>query len=86
MIENYNKVHSCFLLKEKSNPELILTDHLIIHYLELPKFHKKENFNSHFEKWLAFFKYEGQQEAIMETILKDDPFISKAHEKYNQFV
>ena len=84
IIEN-SDVHSCFLIREMKNPELILTDHLIIHFLELLKFLKMESFQSRFEKWMAYFKFEGRREEIMETIIKDDEIFSKAHDRYRQF-
>ncbi len=85
LIKDYKQVHSCFLLKEMNHPKIVLTDHLIMHYIELPKFTKHENFKSHFEKWLAFFKYEGKEEAIMKTVFQDDPIMNKAHETFKQF-
>lgn len=63
----------------------MLTDHIILHFLELPKFEKDRNFASLFEKWMAYFKYEGRREELMETIIKDDPVLEKAHNKYTQF-
>lgn len=83
LIENAS-VHSCFLLREMKNPGLILTDHLIIHYLEISKFLKKESIHSRFEKWMAYFKFEGKREEIMETIIKDDKIFSKAHDRFRQ--
>lgn len=85
LIDSYERPHSCFVLKEMQKPELILTDHLLIHFIELPKFIKEKDFKTHFEKWLAFFKYEGQKEAIVETIIKDEPILKKAHTKYTRF-
>lgn len=84
IIKNHENVHSCFVIAEK-DAHLVLTDHLIMHFLELPKFEKSSHFKSSFEKWMAFFKYEGQEEKIMETIIKDDPIIEEAHEKYKSF-
>lgn len=85
IIPETTNVHSCFLLMEKNNPDLVLTDHLIMHYLELPKFLKNNEFNTRFEKWVAYFKYEGKREELMNIIIKDDPVLSKAHERYTQF-
>ena len=34
-----NRMHTCYLLKEKNSNE-ILTDHLQLHYVEIPKFDK----------------------------------------------
>jgi len=32
-----------------------------------------------------FFRYEGFQEKIMEQIIKNDPILTKAHERYTEF-
>ncbi len=80
-----NTIHTCFLLCEMRQRELVLTDHLLIHFLELPNFLKREDIKTGFEKWMAYFKYEGQEEGIMETIFGDDPIIMKAHNRYVQF-
>ena len=37
-----NRMHTCYLLKEKKSNK-ILTDHIQLHYVELPKFNKKSN-------------------------------------------
>ena len=34
---------------------------------------------------MAYFKYEGQEEEIMKTIIGDDAIISKAHQQYVNF-
>ncbi len=84
-LEPLKSIHSCFRLCEKNHPDVILTDHLMMHFLELPRFSKKENFQTSFDKWMAYFKYEGQEEEIMKTIIGDDTIISKAHQQYVNF-
>ena len=73
------------MLRELSNPELVLSDHIIIHFLEIKKFLKTDEFSNGLEKWMAYFKYEGKDESIMEIIIKDDPLLQKAHQNYIQF-
>ena len=34
---------------------------------------------------MAYFKYEGKDERIMEIIIKDDPLLQKAHQNYIRF-
>jgi len=84
-IKDLNQTHSCFGLKEMKHPEIVLTTHLLIHYLELPKFTKHEDFRSQFDKWLAFFKYEGKEELIMKAVFQDDPIMKKAHRQFKKF-
>lgn len=37
LFEELDYVHSCFLLREINDPEYVLTDHIILHFLELIK-------------------------------------------------
>ncbi len=80
-----DKVHSCFGIYEKNNPELMLTKHLLIHFIELPKFIKESKFNNDFENWLAFFKYEGKREDIMQVVVDDSEIFTKAHNRFTNF-
>ena len=57
--------HSCYLLKEIKHNK-ILTDHCMLHYIELPKF----NLNNNKEKlssWIKFFKGENMSNLIKEN-------------------
>ena len=57
--------HSCYLLKEIKHNK-ILTDHCMLHYIELPKF----NLNNDKEKlssWIKFFKGENMSNLIKEN-------------------
>jgi len=85
LFKGYKEVHSCFVLKEKRHPELELSNHLLIHFIELDKFVKDKDFILAFDKWLAFFRYEGFREEIMEELIKDNPILTKAHKRYTQF-
>ena len=73
------------MLREMNVPELVLTDHIIIHFLEIEKFLKTGGFSNSLEKWMAYFKYEGKDEQIMQLIIKDDPLPERAHQNYVQF-
>ena len=37
LFKETGRYHLCFMLRERNNPELYLTDHLVMHFLELPK-------------------------------------------------
>ena len=37
LFNEFDYVHSCFLLREINNPEYVLTDHVTLHFLELTK-------------------------------------------------
>jgi predicted transposase/invertase (TIGR01784 family) len=77
-------VHSCFVPKELVSND-VLSDHLVIHFIELPKFQKRSGFTSLFEHWLGYFKYAGQQEDVMRTLLESEPKLEKAHTLYKRF-
>ncbi len=81
-----DRYHLCFMLRELDDPELFLTDHLAVHYLELPQFLEYKKNNS-LEKWLYYLKNEGkpEEDETMRILLKENPHLHKAHEKYLSF-
>lgn len=84
LIQQNDRYHTCFLIREQTDPSLVLSDHLMIHFLELPKMGKKAPLTT-LEKWLLFFKQEGQSEETMKTILHDDPIFIRAHNEFRKF-
>ena len=85
LIKELPAMHTCFMLLEKNNPEFALTRHCMLHFLELPKLNKKNNFSNNLERWLTFLKAEGQEEETMKVIMDDDAIFVKAHEEYTSF-
>jgi len=63
----------------------MLTNHLIIHFIELPKFIKESKFKNDFERWLGYFKYEGKREDIMQIIVDNSKIFAKAHNRFKNF-
>jgi len=89
LLKNLDKIHSCFMLSEKSLPEYILTEHEIMHFIELPKYEKllekqEISIDPMSKKWIEFFIYEGKEKEKMIVLLNDDT-IKKAHEQYTKF-
>ncbi|MFN2266790.1 MAG: Rpn family recombination-promoting nuclease/putative transposase [Desulfonatronovibrio sp.] len=86
LFKETGRYHLCFMLREFDNPELFLTDHLVMHYLELPEV-KGYSHEKQLEKWLYYLKNEGKAEGdeTMKILLKENPSINKAHEKYLSF-
>lgn len=84
LFENISKFHCLFLLTEKDDSEKILTDHLQIHFLELPK-NDSQSLNTRLQKWIEYFKNEGEDNEIMNTLLKDDMIFKKVHVHYELF-
>jgi len=83
IFENISDYHNCFLLKERLSNQ-ILTDHLVINYLELPKLLDFMP-DDHLKSILYFLKNEGKEDAMLKTLIKNDPIINKAHNEYVKF-
>ena len=77
-----NKMHTCYLLKEK-NTNKILTDHIQLHYIEIPKFNNDANITTELKNWILFLK--SNKEEDMSQLLKEDTIFEKAMKKYNYF-
>jgi predicted transposase/invertase (TIGR01784 family) len=69
-----------FVLRENRMPELVLTDHLEIHYLELEKIPLSQG-RTKLDGWLGFLKYGGEE---MKTLLSDDD-INVAQRRFKDF-
>ena len=80
--KNDKRMHTCYLLKEK-NTNKILTDHIQMHYVEIPKFDKNSNVKSELKNWILFLK--SNKEEDMSQLLKEDTIFEKAINKYNYF-
>mgnify|MGYP004475252087 FL=1 len=76
------RMHTCYLLKEK-NTNKILTDHIQLHYVEIPKFDENANINKELKNWILFLK--SNKEEDMSQLLKEDTIFEKAIKKYNYF-
>ena len=74
---------SSFHLWEDIDKEYMLTDLIEIHFLELPKFIKKESKNfkeNPIERWLAFLE-EDTSETMLKELMSMEPAIKKAEDK-----
>ena len=80
--------HSCFHITELDAPEYVLSEHLQIHFIELPK-NQLDNIRSvknELDAWCYYFKNEGSvEENEMTVLLKDKPALGKAHKAYRSF-
>jgi len=77
-------VENCFVVKHTDNPDVVLTDHLSLHYIEIPKL-PEGHFDSQLEQWVAYLKNEGKEGYDMTILLKDNPTMAKAHRRYEAF-
>ncbi len=72
------------MVREKDNPEYFLSNHLVIHFLELPKLKGLEA-GKKLTQWLYYLKNEGKEDEKMQFLLNDNEDIKIAHEKYIAF-
>ncbi len=80
--------HSCFHITEVDAPEFVLTEHLQIHFIEVPKNHRvrASDVKDGLDAWCYYFENEGTlKEDQMTVLLKDNPAIGKAHRVYKDF-
>ena len=80
--KNDKRMHTCYLLKEK-NSNQILTDHIQLHYVEIPKFNENIDIKKELKNWILFLK--SNKEEDMSQLLKEDTIFEKAINKYNYF-
>ena len=72
--------HSCYLLKEiKYNK--ILTDHCMLHYIELPKFDINNISKEKLITWLKFFKGEN-----MSNLIKENNIFEEVEKRCQSFI
>ncbi len=83
LFDDIDRIHNCFLLRELYDSEYVLTDHFMIHFIELQKI-KTESVKKKLENWIKFFLYEGKGEEEMKILLKDED-IKRSHEVYEKF-
>ncbi|MCK5196971.1 MAG: Rpn family recombination-promoting nuclease/putative transposase, partial [Spirochaetales bacterium] len=76
--------HNFFMITEGREREYALTDHLIIHFLEIPKINDKE-MSSKMASWLLYLKAEGQDKKMLKILLENDEDLKSAHEMYKAF-
>jgi predicted transposase/invertase (TIGR01784 family) len=75
--------HTCFHLWEDTERDLLLTDALEIHFVDMVKFRglgEKDIRNDALQRWLTYFDL-GSSEELVEEVIKMDAGIQKAQER-----
>ena len=72
--------HSCYLLKEIKHNK-ILTDHCMLHYIELPKFNLNNNDKEKLSSWIKFFKGEN-----MSNLIKENNIFEEVEKRCQSFI
>jgi predicted transposase/invertase (TIGR01784 family) len=76
--------HNYFVITEGELRRYALTDHLIIHFLEIPKI-KDHEMSSKIKRWLLYLKSEGRDKEMLKVLLESDEDLKSAHEMYKAF-
>jgi predicted transposase/invertase (TIGR01784 family) len=80
--------HNCFQVTEIDQPEYVLSEHLQIHFIELPKNQIKstDEVKNDLDRWCFYFENEGSvEEEKMTVLLKENEAMGKAHKVYSEF-
>lgn len=87
------RYHLCFAPTEIGRPDLRLTPHMVMHFLQLPRVDEAKlpgkwgpEKMDKLRKWLEFLRHEGKDEEKVRKLSEDDPEIAKAHEAYEEFI
>ena len=83
--------HTVFELRARENPDVIMTDHLQIHFLRIQKDQKRqltelEGIRRGLCDWLNFFTFGGiKTETEMAALTHDNPIIQEAYAELQRF-
>ena len=84
-----SEYHSSYMITKTNDPDVLLSDHLRIHFIELPKIKVDPSVvpSDRLVKWMYYFKEEGilEDEEMKKIIIKDDPLLEQAHETFKEF-
>ncbi len=78
------KFHNYFILIEGREREYVLTNQMVIHFLEISKVEGTER-SSKMERWLLYLKVEGTDNEMLKILLETDKDLQTAHELYTAF-
>ena len=84
-------IHNVFEIRSRENPEVLLTDHLQIHFLRISEVQKHrlsrlEGIHRDLCDWLNFFAFAGEKsEGEMAALTSDNPIIQEAYAELQRF-
>ena len=92
LLKDIKKEHSCYVIKELETNH-ILTNHLEMHFLELPKYlSSSSRLTDELYAWFYFLTIKEKiekiekMEEIMEMLVKKNPIMKEVYDEYNKFV
>jgi predicted transposase/invertase (TIGR01784 family) len=84
LFPEYIPFHSCFMLRETSRPDYVLSQDCVMHYLESPKLQKEPV--TEVEKWLYLLLHAGKEDEKMKVLIDQNDYFKKVVERYTYFV
>ena len=63
-------IHHCFLMLEKDEPSLRLSEDFMAHYITLPLMDNKKRDLTSFENWAYYFRYGGNEMTMDDSFAK----------------
>ncbi|MBN2341689.1 MAG: Rpn family recombination-promoting nuclease/putative transposase [Deltaproteobacteria bacterium] len=87
LLKTDDRVHTCFLLKEFIDNDMLLTEHEMIHFLCLTTFRKlRYTCCQQLDDWLQWFICDNEEAMKrIDTILERNPAVKEAHDLYTHF-
>ena len=89
LLKDIDKEHSCYVIKELETNH-ILTNHLEMHFLELPKYlSSNSSLTDELNAWFYFLTIKEKiekMEEIMKMLVKKNPIMKEVYDEYNKFV
>ena len=89
LLKDIDKEHSCYVIKELETNH-ILTNHLEMHFLELPKYlSSTSSLTDELNAWFYFLTIKEKREKmeeIMKMLVKKNPIMKEVYDEYNKFV
>jgi predicted transposase/invertase (TIGR01784 family) len=85
------QLHTVFELRSRENPDVLLTDHLQIHYLRVGNIDRQgltglDALYVVLQRWMQFLRYGSElEEEEMSAILQDVPEVHAAYGEYRRF-
>lgn len=89
LLKDIDKEHSCYVIKELETNH-ILTNHLEMHFLELPKYlFSNSSLIDELDAWFYFLTIKEKREKmeeIMKMLVKKNPIMKEVYDEYSKFV
>jgi predicted transposase/invertase (TIGR01784 family) len=78
-----DQAHNCFMATEIHNPDLVLTEDLVIHFIELSKPDRSENHLAHWKRLIGGLGREGEDLTI---VFKQEPEFLRVKDEYERCI